>query len=918
MNHRFSNHANKSSLLAFVDRVAMALTTTTARAQLRTKVITVAVLAVLGLSLIACGGSSTPAATVTSVTVTATASAIAVNGTLTFTPTVTGTGSPSQAVTWACTGGTVSSANVYTAPATAGNYTCTATSAANTSVSSTAIPVTVVGVSISAPITTVAANGTLTFTATVAPTGESQAVTWSCTRGTITSAGVYTAPATTGSDTCTAASTAVTTATATTPTITVTAAGATSVTVSGSTSVYATQTDQLTATVVPTGSPAVVWSIQEGATGGTITTGGLYTAPAAAGTYHVIATSGTKASTPFAITVTIPNPTFTSVPTSALTLAQATTTYTYTAAATDPAGTAITYSLTAGPAAPTASIVGTTGAITWGPVPPADRVMPSTFTVKATTALGGTASETWIVTPLRAVTMTLIDNFWASAGALGGGPSPLSGTLPVGARVPGSTLSCTSGTATLNYCGVDNGDGTYTINNVPAGYYWLVSGPTEEFWTNVNTFDDGTDYVGQQLDGNATAMTLDIASPGLTISPYVSGDAIWIGSPNFNSWYNPTTPPAASSTTYIDTTDSIPALTLPALTAADSYILQYDYLSPANASYIGLGITVDQVEPSTFAYTSLVSGALTATSPTTTDLTMGNWPAMVPPSSAEPGGNTGSATFFGTYLWAQPYTTPPLAAIGGGMPSCIMGSATAGCGTNINGWPSGSGPEPATIINAPRDNRLFGSPGPVYAAWAERCQTGEVCEGAANAETVTLSFSNPFTTSPPFVLWSQQENSVFVPGYTTAFVTYPNAAIEFSSAPTTATVAPAINPVASATINGADLFTTSSPTKPLVLSWAAATVATGAPTGAMIAGYDVLVYAVPTSSGGAWGSPLAKLYTPTPTATVPSGLLPAGTYVFVIESIADAGANVATSPFRSAYPTGRAQVVSAPITITGS
>jgi len=39
------------------------------------------------------------------------------------------------------------------------------------------------------------------------------------------------------------------------------------------------------------GSYGIVWSVQEGAAGGSITSGGLYTAPATTGTYHVVASS---------------------------------------------------------------------------------------------------------------------------------------------------------------------------------------------------------------------------------------------------------------------------------------------------------------------------------------------------------------------------------------------------------------------------------------------------------------------------------------------------------------------------------------------------------------------------------------------------------------------------------------------------
>ncbi len=50
-------------------------------------------------------------------------------------------------------------------------------------------------------------------------------------------------------------------------------------------------THQFAATITGTNSTAVAWSIQEGNSGGAITTAGLYQAPAKAGTFHVVATS---------------------------------------------------------------------------------------------------------------------------------------------------------------------------------------------------------------------------------------------------------------------------------------------------------------------------------------------------------------------------------------------------------------------------------------------------------------------------------------------------------------------------------------------------------------------------------------------------------------------------------------------------
>ena len=56
-------------------------------------------------------------------------------------------------------------------------------------------------------------------------------------------------------------------------------------------SVLAGATQQFTASVTGTTNTSAIWTIQEGAAGGAITSTGLYTAPSTAGTYHVVATS---------------------------------------------------------------------------------------------------------------------------------------------------------------------------------------------------------------------------------------------------------------------------------------------------------------------------------------------------------------------------------------------------------------------------------------------------------------------------------------------------------------------------------------------------------------------------------------------------------------------------------------------------
>jgi hypothetical protein len=63
-----------------------------------------------------------------------------------------------------------------------------------------------------------------------------------------------------------------------------------------SAAVEAGATLRLAATVAPGIDPAVAWSVLEGDAGGIVSVDGLYTAPQAPGTYHVVATSGTDPS----------------------------------------------------------------------------------------------------------------------------------------------------------------------------------------------------------------------------------------------------------------------------------------------------------------------------------------------------------------------------------------------------------------------------------------------------------------------------------------------------------------------------------------------------------------------------------------------------------------------------------------------
>ncbi len=143
-----------------------------------------------------------------------------------------------------------------------------------------------VAVTINPTTASVQVGKTFQFTASV--TGNSNtAVTWTATGGSVSTSGLFTAPSTTGTYTVKATSVADTTKSAS-ATVTVTPAGAVSVTITPTTAtVQTTKTYQFSASVSGSTNTAVTWT----ATGGTVSTSGLYTAPATAGTYKVRATS---------------------------------------------------------------------------------------------------------------------------------------------------------------------------------------------------------------------------------------------------------------------------------------------------------------------------------------------------------------------------------------------------------------------------------------------------------------------------------------------------------------------------------------------------------------------------------------------------------------------------------------------------
>jgi hypothetical protein len=350
------------------------------------------------------------------VSIAPTSASITRGATQQFTATVTGTATTT--VTWRVNGvlggdstvGTISAAGLYTAPtslATTQNFTVTATSTVDpTAVATATVTVTVpITVTVSPSSQNVVAGMQQQFTATVSGTAN-QSVTWSvggaCTPncGTIgLTTGLYTAPATVpaGPVTVTAAS-AVNPASTGTATVTVTANVAVSVSPSTATlTTGATQTFVATVTGTPT--TTVTWSVNGvpggNATVGTITAGGVYTAPAAvpSGPVTVTAASTVDPTSTGSATVTVVPPISVTVAPTPVTL-QTNQTQVFTATVAGTANQAVTWSLSGASCAGAAcGTITQTGNYTAPSSAPA-----STVTVTATSQADPTKSGTATVT----------------------------------------------------------------------------------------------------------------------------------------------------------------------------------------------------------------------------------------------------------------------------------------------------------------------------------------------------------------------------------------------------------------------------------------------------------------------------------------------------------------------------------------
>jgi len=277
-----------------------------------------------------------------SISVSPTSASIASGATQQFSASVQGTSN--TGVTWSATAGAITSTGSFTAPKVTAATTVTirATSTADTTKTASAVVSVGAGSSVSiavSPSSTTITSGTgQQFTASVQGTSNT-GVTWSTSSGSITDGGKFTAPTVSNSMNVTVRATSKADPTkAASAVVTVNPATTTiSVSVSpSSTSIGAGKTQQFAASVQGTSNTSVSWK----ASAGSISSGGMFTAPSVSTTTSVTVTatstadSTKKASASVSVSpASTPTPSTLAITTTSVPSAQVSTSYSYPLAA---------------------------------------------------------------------------------------------------------------------------------------------------------------------------------------------------------------------------------------------------------------------------------------------------------------------------------------------------------------------------------------------------------------------------------------------------------------------------------------------------------------------------------------------------------------------------------------------------------
>jgi hypothetical protein len=570
-------------------------------------------------------------------------------------------------------------------------------------------------------------------------------------------------------------------------------------------------------------------------------------------------------------------PVFTSTP---VTSAAEDTPYTYQVQVTVSTGAPATLQLTAAPTGATLN----SSSISWTPTAAQSRTA-NNFAVTASVAGGGTATQSWVVTPSGTIVVSSIDTYWTSNGTVS---VPVA--FPSDNSFPAALVPQPDGSLAA-FHGAPVSSGVFAIPGIPGGHYWLEIGPGAIFWTSASAFDFGSDLVGSPLQvtalGNTTLTgTYTGLNPNQTsdwFSLVTDTQGFGLDSPDLD-------PVGSTSFNFLSSINS----NIDFSQVKTIFLAQYEPAAPANLHALAMG------PASTLSNVNVINGTvndlsatLSASPAASLNLSIKGsaWAAAaanVAPTAVTP---LGSVLLFS----AQPFVTdrkadPIRTRLGTNLPliapaltpsSQSVFCSQSGSGVIVNGV-VGTGSQfliqPPILADQNFGTVVYGDPLP--AAWPR-----------------IFNFCQGFTTQVAIPNSAATQSFVLQNG-------------EATGAPASA-VAPLLSPVQNPQLNGASLFAAATlNTTAATLSWTPP--ATGNPFG-----YYVQEFVVVTVSGTPQYVPSAKFGVAVNSITLPP-LTPGFTYVFLISAVADGKANMEASPRRSALPSAYADVLSAPITVSAS
>jgi hypothetical protein len=552
--------------------------------------------------------------------------------------------------------------------------------------------------------------------------------------------------------------------------------------------------------------------------------------------------------------------------------------YTYQVAASSPDKSAVAFVLSNGPVG--ATLAGST--ITWTPTHAESRVA-NAFTVTATTASRGSATQSWSVTPNGTVNVTAMITYWTPAG-----PVDIPRLWLPNLTYPAVLVPQTDGSL-QKLQGTQNPDTSFSIPNVPAGYYWLELGSNAFFWTSTNDFDDGQNRIGKlgAASNGLQTTTFDYAISGLVPAPM--GEYVTVKTDSENLSLLPVILQPLGSATTINFNISVPSIV--DWSSVDTlYYLEYEFLNSGGFTGVALGpeLTVTNVSLAN-AGTNNLTATLVPSPATSVALSIkgSQW------ANAMQGIGPGTPTpFFSNYaVVAQPYLTNGFVPVASDTPA--LGSIALLQPQGLGGL---FGPGLFCASTGFSANLLGGNLGlpPIV---------DDVDYGA-------LNYGDPFPANWPRLFQYCQASTVSLPRpNSTVTDTFTIVNRETTPLPTSA-VAPILTAVQNPTLNGASLFQAAKlNTTNVSLSW-------GAPAAGQPYGYYVRVFVLSTLQPVATPEYMQVAQYGTSKTTMQVPFLAAGsTYVFVISAEMDANANIENSPGRTKAPNAEASVVSAPIVI---